>query len=247
MSIESPSDFEGLVRVGRVVAATLKTMVDYVRPGASTAEVDDIGAGVLRRHGARSAPQVIYGFPGVNLISVNDEVVHGVPGDRILKPGDLVSLDVTAELDGYVADAATTIPLAPCSRTAARLCRSARTAFERAAAVARAGRPINGIGKAVEREVSQRGFRVLKELAGHGTGRSIHEDPVVSNVYDPLDTQPLNEGLVLTIEPLIAERSQRVFTDDDGWTLRTAGGDLSAHYEHTLVITNEKPILITAA
>ena len=247
MSIESPADFDGLVRVGRVVASTLKAMADSVRPGVSTAEVDAVGAGVLRRHGARSAPRIFYGFPGVNLISVNDEVVHGVPGERVLRPGDLVSLDVTAELDGYIADAATTVPLAPYSRKAARLCRCARKAFEKAAAVARAGTPIQYIGRAVEREVRQRGFSVLAELAGHGTGRRIHEDPVVSNVFHPSDTQPLTDGLVLTIEPLIAERSERVFADDDGWTLRTAGGDLSAHYEHTLVITKEKPILLTAA
>ena len=222
-------------------------MADSVRPGVSTAEVDAVGAGVLRRHGARSAPRIFYGFPGVNLISVNDEVVHGVPGERVLRPGDLVSLDVTAELDGYIADAATTVPLAPYSRKAARLCRCARKAFEKAAAVAHAGTPIQYIGRAVEREVRQRGFSVLAELAGHGTGRRIHEDPVVSNVFHPSDTQPLTDGLVLTIEPLIAERSERVFADDDGWTLRTAGGDLSAHYEHTLVITKEKPILLTAA
>ena len=173
--------------------------------------------------------------------------MHGVPGARILRPGDLVSLDVTAELDGYIADAATTIPLAPYSATAERLCRSARTAFKEAAAVARAGRPINCIGRAVEREVSQSGFTVLKELAGHGTGRRIHEDPIVSNFYDPANTQLLTDGLVLTIEPLIAERSQGVFTDSDGWTLRTDDADLSAHYEHTLVITKDRPILITAA
>ena len=118
MSIESPADLEGLVRVGRVVAATLRAMADYVRPGVSTAEVDAVGARVLSRHRAWSAPRIFYGFPGVNLISVNDEVVHGVPGDRVLRPGDLVSLDVTAELDGYIADAATTVPLAPYSRKA---------------------------------------------------------------------------------------------------------------------------------
>lgn len=247
MSIESPADLDGLIRVGRVVAATLKAMADYVRPGVSTAEVDAVGAGVLRRHGARSAPQIFYGFPGVNLISVNDEVVHGVPGARVLRPGDLVSLDVTAELDGYIADAATTVPLAPDSRKARSLCRCARQAFEKALAVARAGTPIQTIGRAVEREVRQRGFAVLGELAGHGTGKRIHEDPVVSNLYHPSETQPLTDGLVLTIEPLIAERSVQVYADDDGWTLRTAGGDLSAHYEHTLVITKERPILLTAA
>ena len=247
MSIESLADFEGMSRVGKAVAAALKAMSDYVRAGVSTAEVDCIGAQVLRQHGARSAPQIIYGFPGVNLISVNDEVVHGIPGDRLLQSGDLVSLDVTAELDGYIADAATTIPLPPNSRKAAKLCRCAKTAFEKATTVARAGMPIHCIGKAVEREVRQGGFAVIKELGGHGVGRHIHEHPFISNVFHPTDTQPLTDGLVITIEPLIAERSGRICEDDDGWTIRTADGGLSAHYEHTVVIREGKPILLTAA
>ncbi len=247
MSIESPADLEGMSRVGKAVAATLKAMSDYVCPGISTGDVDDVGAQVLRQHGARSAPQIIYGFPGVNLISVNDEVVHGIPGDRMLLPGDLVSLDVTAELDGYIADAATTIPLPPYSDKAAELCRCARTALEEATAVARAGRPIHCIGKAVEEAVRKSGFAVIKGLGGHGVGRHIHENPFVSNVFHPTDTQPLTDGLVLTIEPMIAERSGRVFEDDDGWTIRTADGGLSAHYEHTVLIREGKPVLLTAA
>ena len=247
MSIESPSDFEAMSRVGKVVAATLKAMSDYVRPGISTAEVDCVGAEVLKQYGAWSAPQIIYGFPGVNLISVNDEVVHGIPGNRILRPGDLVSLDVTAELDGYIADAATTILLAPYSEKAARLCRCARKAFEKATTVARAGRPIHCIGEAVEREVRKGGFTVIKELGGHGVGRHIHENPFVSNVFQPTDTQPLTDGLVLTIEPIIAEQSARIFEGDDRWTIRTADGGLSAHYEHTDLVREDEPILLTAA
>ena len=247
MSIESQADFEGMSRVGKAVAVALKAMSDYVRPGISTGDVDDVGAQVLRQHGARSAPQIVYGFPGVNLISVNDEVVHGIPSDRILHPGDLVSLDVIAELDGYIADAATTIPLPPYSEKAVKLCRCARTALEEATAVARAGRPIHCIGKAVEEAVRKSGFAVIKGLGGHGVGRHIHENPFVSNVFQPTDTQPLTDGLVLTIEPMIAERSGRVFEDDDGWTIRTVDGGLSAHYEHTVVIREGKPILLTTA
>ena len=247
MSIESPADFEGMSRVGKAVAAALKAMSDYVRPGVTTAEVDGVGAQVLTQHGARSAPQIFYGFPGVNPISVNDEVVHGIPGNRILHPGDLVSLDVTAELDGFIADAATTISLPPYSEKAAQLCRCARAAFEEATTVARAGRPIHCIGKAVEQEVRRGGFAVIKELGGHGVGRHIHEEPFISNVFQPTDTQPLTDGLVLTIEPLIAERSAKIFEDDDGWTIRTADGGLSAHYEHTVVIREGKPVLLTAA
>lgn len=247
MSIESQADFEGMSRVGKAVAAALKAMSDYVRPGVSTAEVDGVGAQILRQHGARSAPQIFYGFPGVNLISVNDEVVHGIPGGRMLLPGDLVTLDVTAELDGYVADAARTIPLSPYTEKAAELCRCARTAFEKAAVVARAGRPIHCIGKSVEQEVRESGFAVIKELGGHGVGRHIHETPFISNVFHPTDTQPLTDGLVLTIEPIIAERSGRIFEDDDGWTIRTVDGGLSAHYENTVVIREGVPILLTAA
>ena len=165
----------------------------------------------------------------------------------MLQPGDLVSLDVTAELDGYIADAATTIPLAPYSRKAAQLCRCARTAFEKATMVARAGSPIHCIGKAVEQEVRTGGFAVIQELGGHGVGRHIHENPFVSYVFHPTDTQPLTDGLVLTIEPLIAERSAKIFEDDDGWTVRTADGGLSAHYEHTVLIREGEPILLTAS
>ena len=247
MSIECPEDFEGLARAGKVVAATLKEMAGALRPGATTAEIDRAGELVLNRYGARSAPQVIYGFPGVNLISVNDEIVHGIPGGRVLEQGDIVSLDVTAELNGYIADAAITVPIPPCSAKAARLCRCSRDAFERAVAVARANRPINCIGRAVEQEVKRQGFSVVSELTGHGVGRVIHEEPIVANTWDPLDSKPLTNGLVITIEPLISERPARAVEDPDGWTVRTSNGALSAHFEHTVVITDGRPVLLTAA
>ena len=229
-----------------MVAATLKAMAGAVRDGVTTAEVDRVGDSVLNRYGATSAPRRIYGFPGVNLISVNDEIVHGIPGDRVLEKGDIVSLDVTAELNGYIADAAITIPIPPCSAKAARLCRCARAAFENAVAVARANIPINRIGHAVEHEVKRQGFWVVRELTGHGVGRVIHEDPIVANTYDPVDSKPLTNGLVITIEPLIAEHPALAVEDRDGWTMKTSNGSLSAHFEHTVVITNGRPILLTA-
>ena len=229
-----------------MVAATLRAMAGAVRDGVTTAEVDRVGESVLNRHGATSAPRRIYGFPGVNLISVNDEIVHGIPGDRVLEKGDIVSLDVTAELNGYIADAAITIPIPPCSAKAARLCRCARAAFENAVAVARANIPINRIGHAVEHEVKRQGFWVVRELTGHGVGRVIHEDPIVANTYDPVDSKPLTNGLVITIEPLIAEYPALAVEDRDGWTMKTSNGSLSAHFEHTVVITNGRPILLTA-
>ena len=247
MSIECPEHFEGLAKAGQAVAATLREMAGSVRAGVTTADVDRVGELVLERHGATSAPRLFYGFPGVNLISVNDEIVHGIPGDRVLEKGDIVSLDVTAELNGYIADAAITIPIPPCSPKADRLCRCARTAFEKAVAVARAGEPINCIGRAVEQEVTRQGFRVVSGLTGHGVGRVIHEDPIVANTYNPLDLTPLTNGLVITIEPLIAEGPARAVEDSDGWTMKTSNGSLSAHYEHTVVITDGRPVLLTAA
>jgi methionyl aminopeptidase len=194
MTIESDNDLAGLRKAGRVVALALAEMEASLEPGITTIELDTIGAEVFERHGARSAPNIVYGFPGVNLISLNDEAVHGVPSDRTIYPGDLVKIDVTAELEGYIADAAVTVALQPGPSVHVRLRDCAETAFQRAAAVARAGRPLNKIGSVVETTVRQRGFTVLPELSGHGVGRTIHEYPTIPNYYDRRLKMPLREG-----------------------------------------------------
>lgn len=247
MSIESDEDWLGMKRVGRIVALALTAMRKRVRPGVTTAELDAVGAAVLAAHGARSAPMLVYGFPAVNCISLNDEAVHGIPGERAVQAGDLVKLDVTAEKGGYMADAALTVPVPPVSAEKRRLADCARTAFFKALAVARAGHRVDEIGGAVEREVRRNGFAVLRDLSGHGIGRSIHEEPSVPNFADPRCRQPLTEGLVITIEPIIAAGSGRAVEDEDGWTVRTADGAPSAHFEHTVVITRGRPVLLTAA
>ncbi len=247
MSIETQADLEALKRVGRVVRLVLERMQKAVRPDVTTAELDRIGGAVMREHGARSAPRMVYGFPADVLISVNDEAVHGIPGPRRLEAGDLVKLDVTAEKDGYMADAAVTVAVPPAPEDRRRLVAAARSAFVRALEVARAGNRVSDIGRAVETEVTRRGFAVLRDLNGHGIGRTIHEPPTIPNYYDAGMRRKLTEGLVITIEPLVAERSTGSYEDRDGWTIRTEGGDLSAHHEHTLVITKGAPILLTAA
>ena len=247
MSIESQHDLEALKRIGRIVRLALERMRKAVRPGVTTAELDMIGGGVLREHGARSAPRMVYGFPAEICISLNDEAVHGIPGDRALKGGDLVKLDVTAEKDGYMADAAVTVAVEPAPERTRKLVECARAAFEEAMGAARAGNRVNDIGRAVEAEVKRRGFNVIRELAGHGIGRTIHEPPSVPNYYDPRCREPLTEGLVITVEPIIAERAGGYVEDRDGWTIRTSDGGLSAHWEHTLVVTRGRPILLTAA
>ena len=247
MSIETQEDLDGLKRAGRIVRICIERMKKAVRAGVTTAELDRIGGAALREHGARSAPRLVYGFPADMLISVNDEAVHGIPGPRRLRDGDVVKLDVTVEKDGYMADAAITVPVGNVTEERRRMIAAARAGFEKAMEVAVAGNRVRDIGRAVEGEVERRGFRVVRELAGHGIGRTIHEPPSIPSHYDGRMTQPLTEGLVIAVEPIVTERSGRTVEDADGWTVRTADGGFAAHYEHTLVVTRGRPILLTAA
>lgn len=247
MSIESPADWQGLREAARVTRLALDALESRVRPGITTRELDAVAAGVLTSNGARSAPAVVYGVAGHALISVNDEIVHGIPGRRRIERGDLVSLDVTVEKNGYVADAARTLVVGTGTDVAYRLAACARSAFDAALAVARVGTPVRHVSRAVSREVKRCGFSVIRGLAGHGVGRTIHEEPNVPNEPDPWQRDILTDGLVLTIEPMISNGSRDVVQDADGWTLRTRDGSLAAHYEHTIVVTAHGPIVLTAA
>ena len=246
MSINGPEELARLRAAGLVVRRVLDAMKGQVRPGITTGELDTIGARVMQENGARSAPAMVYGFPGANCISLNEEAVHGIPGDRRLREGDLLKLDVTVEKDGFMADAAETVAVGTVSQEAKRLMACARRAFEKAMLVARAGFRVSEIGRAVEREVRREGFSVIRELGGHGIGRTIHEEPRVPNFPDPEARQVLTEGLVITVEPIIAAGSGRALLEKDGWTMRTADRRPSAHYEHTIVITKGTPMLLTA-
>lgn len=248
MSIRSYADFIGLREVGRIVHLALAEMAGYVRAGISTRDIAEVGGKVMRQSGARSAPALVYGFPGDVLISLNDEAVHGIPADsRKVRAGDLVKLDVTFEKNGYMADAAITVPVEPASEDAKRLAACAERAFHKALQYARSNHRVNEIGRAIEKEVQGSGFSVIRELGGHGIGHTIHETPDVPNFDDAAARDRLTSGLVLTIEPIIAMGSGRPIDGGDGWTVKTADGSLSAHYEHTLVITDGAPILLTAS
>src|SRR5579863_3202930 len=247
MSINGPDELAGMRSAGSVVRLMLDAMKSAVRPGITTGELDEVGSNVMRQHGARSAPKLVYGFPGVNCISLNEEAVHGIPGKRALQDGDLVKLDVTIEKNGFMADAAVTVPVGEVSEERRRLVACAERAFEKAMLVARAGFRVSEIGRVIEREVRRSGFSVIRDLGGHGIGRTIHEAPRVPNYPDPEASQILTEGLVITVEPIIAAGSGRAVLAKDGWTVRTADGRPSAHYEQTLVITKRAPILLTAA
>jgi methionyl aminopeptidase len=247
MSVDTPEELAGLRRAGRAVSATLREVARRVRPGVTTAELDALAAQVLARHGARSAPALVYGFPGTICISVDDEAVHGIPGPRRLRAGELVKLDVTAELDGFFADAAISVPVGRVAPRVGRLAAAAQAALRRGLHAARAGAPINAIGAAVQEEAERRGCAVLGDLTGHGIGRSIHEEPTVPNVYVPALDTPLAEGTVITIEPILGLGSGDVRAGADGWTILTANGAPSAHAEHTLVVSAGQPLVLTAA
>jgi methionyl aminopeptidase len=246
VSINTPEELERLRAAGAIARRMLEAMKQRVRPGVTTAELDEAGATVMREHGARSAPAMVYGFPGTNCISLNEEAVHGIPGDRALRDGDLVKLDVTIEKDGFMADAAETVAVGDVPDQSRRLLECAERAFAKAMLVARAGFRVWEIGRVIEREVRRSGFSVIRELGGHGIGRTIHEEPRVPNYADPEASQILSEGLVITVEPIIAAGSGRSVLAKDGWTVCTADRKPSAHYEHTIVITRREPILLTA-
>lgn len=246
MTVESQRDLDGILAAGRVVAEVRDEMLERVEPGMTTAELDEIGGRLLERLGARSAPRVTYGFPGSTCISVNEEAAHGIPGSRVIRAGDVVNVDVSAELNGYFADTGGTIVVPPVSDAKASLCHATRVALDSALSEARAGAPLNRIGRAVERVAREHGFRVIRNLAGHGVGRKLHEEPEgIVSYYDRGDGRRLRLGQVIAIEPFLSTRSAHVTEAEDGWTLVGHPESFSAQFEHTIIVTNGEPIVAT--
>lgn len=249
MSIETEEDLEALKRVGAIVAETIREMRKAVQPGVRTSDLDDLGRQVMERHGARPAPTLLYKFPGATCISVNEQAAHGVPGNYQLKSGDLINIDVSAELDGYFADAGASFPVGDTDRLKQRLCQATKAALREAMDAVQAGQPINRVGRAIELSAKAQKFRVIRELCGHGVGRHLHEEPTnILNYYEPQDRRRFSEGQVLTIEPFLttAAVGTRLRQAPDGWTLCVPRGHVVAQFEHTLVVTKDKPIVLTA-
>lgn len=246
MIVANDDDLRGLRAAGAVVRDALKAMRDAVAPGVTTADLDDVAARVFAAAGARSAPRLVYEFPGETCISVNHEIVHGIPSrERVLESGDLLKLDVTAELAGYMADAAVTVGVGETGALARKLAACAEQAFRKALRVVRPGTRVLEIGRVVEAEVNRQGFAVVRLLQGHGIGRDLHEDPMVPNWPDPEAREFLEDGMVLTIEPIIAAGRGDLVEGEDGWTLMTVDGSLAAHFEHTLMVRKGAPLLLT--
>lgn len=246
MTISSEDDVIALKRIGRIVSLVLHEMLNALEPGMTTRELDALGAQLLAQHGARSAPQLTYNFPGATCISINEEAAHGIPGDRRIEPGDVVNIDVSAEMDGYFADTGGTRVVPPVSAIKTRLCYATHTALNEAMKQARAGQPLNAIGAAIEKVAKRYQFRIIENLASHGVGRALHEEPTqILGYYDARDRRVLQEGMVITIEPFLSTKSRIVHEAADGWTLKGVLGNLSAQYEHTMIITRGEPIVVT--
>jgi methionyl aminopeptidase len=246
MQIETNQDLVGMKRIGQICAMALKYMLDSAEVGMSTKHLDELGRQFLQKEGAASAPITAYQFPGYTCISLNDEAAHGIPReDRIIQAGDLLNVDVSAILEGYWGDTGASIIVPPSRPEYVKLCNATRQALKLSIEMAVPGQKTNAIGKAVEKLAKRNGYRTLRELGGHGVGRHIHEKPSIPNYYNKRNKDVLQDGMVITLEPFLNTGKGRIRTDDDGWTLRTIDGSVSAQYEHTVIIDGDNPILVT--
>jgi methionyl aminopeptidase len=247
ITIKSPREIETMARAGRIVWQTLELMRRTVRPGVSTAELDSVAEEFIRSHpGARPSFKGLYGFPKTLCTSINEEIVHGIPSaKRVLREGNIVSIDVGVQLDGLHADSATTLPVAEVSPEAQRLLRVTQECLQAGMAQARAGNQVGDIGHAVQAIAEAAGFGVVRELVGHGIGTQFHEEPQVPNHGQPKRGPRLAEGMTIAIEPMITAGHYATKTLPDKWTVVTADGSLAAHFEHTVAITKNGPKVLT--
>jgi methionyl aminopeptidase len=246
MTADSQKDIQYLKAIGRICAETLRKMMNATRAGMTTRELDELGRALLEAEGARSAPQVTYNYPAATCISVSPVIAHGIPDEHVLREGELIHIDVSAELDGYYADTGASLVVSKRDRNLERLLDATKAALTKALRAAKAGNPLNGIGRTVHTEAKKRGYNVIYDLTGHGIGRGLHESPAsILNFYDPNDQRTLNEGLVLAIEPFLTTGIGRVVEEKDGWALRTMDRAIAAQFEHTIVVTRNEPIILT--
>lgn len=244
MTITQDDELTGLKAIGRIVANTLAAMTRAAEPGMTTRELDDLGRRLLEREGATSAPEATYAFPGATCISVNEEIAHGIPGDRILAAGDLVNIDVSASKDGFFADTGASFRLK--AEAPDRLCRDGRRAMEIGIAQVGAGKPLAGIGAAIGRFADRRGYTLIRNLASHGVGRGLHEDPHEIATWPTRgDRRRIGKGLVLTVEPFLSRGGRMATEARDGWTLHSAPQAETVQFEHTVVATRRGAMVLT--
>lgn len=243
--IKNQREIELMRGAGRVANLVLHEVAAHVEPGMTTRQVDAFAAGRIKAHGGKSAFLGYRGYPGHVCISVNEEVVHGMPGDRRLNFGDIVSLDVGVVWQGFIGDNARTFAVGGCDVLCQKLMDVTEKALALGIAQALPGNKVSDIGRAIQRHVEENGFSVVREFVGHGVGRSMHEDPQVPNFVDGKTSPKLRPGMTIAIEPMVNAGGRKVVILDDGWTVVTADGKPSAHFEHTILITESDPEILT--
>jgi len=243
--LKSPQEIERMRAAGRLTALAIAELKKVIAPGITTGELDAVAEKFIRDHGGIPTFKGYQGFPASICTSINNEVVHGIPGLRKVKTGDIVSIDIGVTYEGYVGDSAFTVPVGDVSLNVLQLLRTTEEALYKGIAQAQVGGRVTDIGHAVESHVNQAGFSVVRDYVGHGIGTQMHEDPPVPNFGPPGRGPRLQEGMVLAIEPMVNVGSYRVQVLPNGWTVVTADGSLSAHFEHTVAITAAGPEILT--
>lgn len=248
MTIENEEQLAKLRTVGGLVARTLAAMGKALEPGMTTKELDDLGRALLEREGARSAPELTYNFPGATCISAGPDCAHGIPDGTVVKAGDLINIDVSAELDGFFGDTGASFAVPPTRPRIERLCRDGRRAMWAGIRAVKPGAPLNAVGRSIETFAQANGYSLVRNLASHGVGHSLHDEPgEIPTWYEPQERRTINEGLVFTIEPFLSLGADWVEEADDGWTLRPPEHQPTVQYEHTLVATRNGPLILTLA
>ena len=251
IEIKSEKEIAVMRQAGKIVAEILRILTKQVKPGMKTKELDIIAERELKRLGAESSFKGYRGYPATVCVSINDEIVHGIPGGRVLKEGDIVSLDFGAIYNGFHGDAAVTVPVGEVSPEARRLMETTRTCLEKGIAAARDGAKLGDVSAAIQNYAESRGYSLVREYTGHGIGRKMHEDPQIPNCTEPpYGLQPgtgpvLKKGMTLALEPMLNAGGWRTRVADDQWTVLTADGSLSAHFEHTIAVDNTEPEVLT--
>lgn len=246
MLITKQEQLDSLKKIGKIVANALQAMGKALEPGMTTKELDAIGQAYLEKCGARSAPILVYQFPGHTCISINHHVAHGIPGDTPIRAGDMVNIDVSAELNGFFGDTGASFLVPPNTYMQKKVAAACKRALRYAMGNVKAGLPLNIIGKSVQEIAHKENLTIIENLASHGVGSALHEEPkTIPNYYDPQDKRILKQGMVITIEPFLSNGATWTKKADDDWTLYTEDKYVTAQYEHSMVITKGQPIILT--
>lgn len=245
MTITQQDELDALKHIGQIVADTLKTMSESVEAGMTTRELDAIGRALLEKEGAISAPESEYEFPGATCISINEEIAHGIPSDRVIAPGDMINIDVSASKNGFFGDTGASFRVAPLKTEHDKLCKDGRRAMEIGIAQVQVNKPLGGIGNAIGRFARRGGYTLIRNLASHGVGRSLHEYPEEIATWPTRDKRRITKGMVLTVEPFLSTGGHYADDGEDGWTLYSEPTAPCVQYEHTVVATDRGPVILT--